>query len=371
MKLLKKSKKVYLMIFVILVALVFLVGLVIFYQKSSTDELTIILNSNDRDVRTKAYLHLIERVGPSEAQDELFRSGITYDGESHLLNHTVGEYLYQKFRFRGLDQCKEYFSASCYHGFLIEYISQNKASEIAKIIDYCRGRGMGVYYQCSHALGHGFLAYLGYDNLIGALQKCESTKKDIEIDLESCFGGVFMENIWGEHNGAINQTWVRSNDLNYPCDDERVDKKYLQSCWKEQPPLIYRQTNGDMKKIISVCESLTDQTLQYSCFWGIARLMNPLTGDNLLKKVSSCRELPEKWVGLCLGINASTSYGQGDRQIAFEICDYVVFGDDKGRCLRSLVNAIHSYRKDKSDEYSSCQKISDQKIRVSCLNEIK
>ena len=54
-----------------------------------------IVNAKNFESEQKAYESLIEQVGPEEAQELLYRSGLPFDGATHLLNHTVGIYLYR------------------------------------------------------------------------------------------------------------------------------------------------------------------------------------------------------------------------------------------------------------------------------------
>src|SRR3989344_5224235 len=39
---------------------------------------------------------LLDRVGPIEAQEQMLASGLPFTGETHLLIHVVGDYIYNK-----------------------------------------------------------------------------------------------------------------------------------------------------------------------------------------------------------------------------------------------------------------------------------
>lgn len=142
----------------------------------SADEIQKIKTTADLTERVVHYKALIERVGPERAQEELFRSGLPFDGQTHLLNHTVGDYLFEKNGAGGLALCKDYFLSSCYHGFVLHAMGrENQDNLIDDIMAECAKKGITVTTQCSHAMGHGFLAFAGYKNLIPALKKCEET----------------------------------------------------------------------------------------------------------------------------------------------------------------------------------------------------
>ena len=88
-----------------------LVGILTFYLSSSLfsfsinnankefagDMIVKIKATEDIKVQSKFYLKLIEKIGPEKAQEEFYHSGLPFNGQTHLLNHTVGDYLYKKY----------------------------------------------------------------------------------------------------------------------------------------------------------------------------------------------------------------------------------------------------------------------------------
>src|SRR3989344_4473672 len=144
-------------------------------QKDNTlnSEIVSIKTVRNIDEQVKLYTKLIERVGPEQAQEDLLRSGLPFDGQTHLLNHTVGDYLYLKCGVAGLSQCKVLFLSSCYHGFILHAIADGGMNKVAEVFASCYKEGSTVYIQCTHAIGHGFLANAGYKNLTQALKICD------------------------------------------------------------------------------------------------------------------------------------------------------------------------------------------------------
>jgi hypothetical protein len=57
---------------------------------------------------------LVLRVGPEAAQDELYRSGLPFTGETHLVIHAVGSLLYEKFGTKGIAHCRPYFAITAF-----------------------------------------------------------------------------------------------------------------------------------------------------------------------------------------------------------------------------------------------------------------
>ena len=138
---------------------------------------------------------LLDRVGPVEAQEQLFVSGLPFTGETHLLIHTVGNYIYDKYGLEGLPLCKDYFLSACYHAFILNALADHGLQGLADTMDKCALAAPGVAAQCAHGAGHGFVAWHDYD-LIKALLMCdELDAKDESIAYFNCYDDVFMENI--------------------------------------------------------------------------------------------------------------------------------------------------------------------------------
>ncbi|MEO8065956.1 MAG: hypothetical protein ABI643_03865 [Candidatus Doudnabacteria bacterium] len=336
---------------------------------AAADEILQIKATTNLIQQVTLYKKLIERVGASEAQDDLVRSGLPFTGQTHLLNHTVGDYLYEKFGVTGLAQCKEYFLASCYHGFILHAIATGGIPEVAKVLDACRSEGIQtVYPQCSHAVGHGFLAYIGYKNLTKALQMCDDMIKTVpDFPLFNCQDGIFMENIWAVHDGTgpSPDRWVKASDPVYPCDDPRIDKKYLLACWSNQPSLMYQQFHGDLKKVGVECGKIKQADLKEMCYNGLSRQIHPIASGNLERTFSLCGLLGGKWTDYCIITNDSASFSVGDRSLPFAICDKISEAS-KDQCYSGLVSLIRTYSKT-SEEYSRlCAKINSPAWRHRC-----
>src|SRR3989338_7450657 len=228
--------------------------------KSTSTEISEMFKTNNLAAKSQLYLKLIKRVGAEKAQDELKNSGMPFTGQTHLLNHVVGEYIYEKYGVQGIIKCRDYFSASCYHGVIIEAIENEGFDSIPKMLETCREQGVAVNSQCSHALGHGLVAYFGYSNLTTALQYCDFMETKVEEFYEyRCHVGVFMENIWGLHEvGRSNESWVDPNNFTYPCSDPRINKKYQEGCWYNQAFLIEQFTHGNWTRVGIECLNQSD-----------------------------------------------------------------------------------------------------------------
>ncbi|MBA3733149.1 hypothetical protein H0W91_02105 [Patescibacteria group bacterium] len=336
-----------------------------------SSEITEIKTTTNPSVQAKLYRQLIERVGPAEAQDDLLNSGLPFTGQTHLLNHVVGDFLYEKFGTKGLAQCKDYFLSSCYHGFILHVIADKGIEGVKETFNECLKFGPTVYSQCAHGIGHGFLASVGYKNLTLALDTCDKVGKAIkEFPLFNCYDGVFMENIWAVHEGVPSpDRWVKPGDILYPCNDPRINSKYITACWSNQPSLIYQFYKGDVKKVgQNLCLPLTNPEYQRMCFDGLSRQIHPLTQGSSTKTLSLCGLMPNsKWKNFCVGVNASASYAVGDHNVPFKICAEVS-EDGKGECYERIFGIAKAYSKTSTDFKLECNKVTEQSWKEQCLS---
>lgn len=337
------------------------------------EEIEKIKSITDVAQQSKYYRELIIRVGPEKAQDELFRSGLPFTGQTHLLNHEVGNYLYEKFGSGGLLQCKDYFLSSCYHGFLLNVIANGGLPEVAKSFVECQKAGPTTSSQCAHGIGHGFLANEGYKNLTDALKVCDTALASIPgFPAFNCYDGIFMENIWAVHDGAPSpDRWVKPDDPMYPCNDPRIEDKYLLGCWSNQPSLAYQLFRGDIKKVAdNVCVKVKQAEFQNMCFDGLARQIHPLTNGSATKTIELCGLMPsQKWKDFCVSVNAGASYSVGDRTVPFEVCSLM---DSPGKtdCYGRVFSMMKAYKKPGDNLRQLCNNISDSEWRQKCHNNI-
>lgn len=335
-------------------------------KKISIDE---IKSESNLDNQVKLYLKLIEQVGPLQAQEQLFRSGLPFDGQSHLLNHTVGDYLFEKYGAEGLAFCRDYFLSSCYHGFVIRAVGDKGIEGLKEVMENCWQQGSHVAIQCSHSIGHGFLAWVGYKYLLGALAYCdEMQKKSPNFPLYNCHDGVFMENIWAIHDDGKRSpfAWLNSNDPIYPCNEPKIPYQYIKACWSNQPTVSYRFYQGDLSKAGQICEGVEDLDHKQTCFDGLARQIHPLTKGSIDETFKYCSLMPQEWIDPCIISITKAFFSVGDRVIPYQICNRIN-PQAKDRCFNELTGIIKGYATNTSDLALWCGKIEDPTQQINCL----
>jgi len=270
--------------------------------KGTYREIDKIFTSNNLKEQIVLYRTLIERVGAEEAQEALLRSGLPFTGETHLLNHEVGYFLYEKEGAKGLMECKDYFLSSCYHGVLVKAMGDNGLLSLSKVMESCKKSDWTVVPQCAHAIGHGLLAWSGYKNLPETLALCDKVESEVEdFPVYNCHDGVFMENNYAVHLGAPSpDRWIKYDDPFYPCNDSRIEEKYRKACWSNQPQLQFEQFGGDIRRLGALCEGVKNEEYRVTCFNSIARHIHSFTFGNVEVAFNMCANLANEQYVHCL-----------------------------------------------------------------------
>lgn len=325
-------------------------------------EITLIKSTQDLKRQTEYYKSLIKRVGPENAQVELLNSGLPFDGQTHLLNHFVGDFLFKTLGVSGLIHCKDYFLSSCYHGFVIAAVGDKGVAVLDSVMKKCWETSDQTAIQCGHAIGHGFLAYRGYKYMHEALDDCTAMKgKSEKFPAFNCYDGVFMENIFAVHDDGkpSPDRWVNPSDPLYPCDEKLFlgNHEYQKACWMNQPMLMYQMFRGNIKKVADECSKLDyDDDLQATCFNALARQMHTLVRGSARESFRLCGLMPEEWVSPCLISLTAAEVSVGGRVMPFAICN-TLSGNDSEKCNEALVGSLRAYVPDKAERSLYCAKI--------------
>ncbi len=299
----------YLILVVIIAALIFLV------LKPGKEETKIPQTS--AELKT-----LLAEVGPEKAQEIMFHSGLPFTGQTHLLIHTVGDYIYKQYGEEGLKYCKDYFLSACYHAFILNTLADHGMEGMIEVMKSCWQAGNNVAPQCAHGAGHGFVAWHDYD-LLKALKMCDALgEKSENFPHFNCYDGVFMENFWGVHNGAPSpKRWISETDLSYPCDDPRIESKYLNACWGNQATRAYQYFQGDLSRTATFCDSVPNPTHRDFCYNNLGRQIHPLTAGDVSKVFSLCAVATgTERQNECVMTNVLSYWSVGDKELPRKIC---------------------------------------------------
>ena len=330
-------------------------------------EITHIKKTHRIDERVRWYRTLIERVGPEEAQELLYRSGFPFDGETHLLNHVSGDYLYETRGVGGILSCKDYFLSSCYHGLILRTVADRGMDGLDAIMATCREKGQPVAAQCAHGIGHGLVAWYGYRELPRAAGGCDAlATRDDWFPTFNCYDGVFMENLWGTHEGAPSpDRWIDEGDNLFPCNDPRIKEEWRVGCWANQGSALYQRFRGDIERVSAVCLTLPP-TLERSCFDSLARQIHPVANGDIDRVFQLCRRIPQPWDDFCLTTVAAAEFSVGGRETPFQICARIT-PNGRRDCYEYLIKNITMHYEKTRDGNFLCKEISIEEYKDSCV----
>jgi hypothetical protein len=193
----------------------------------------------------------------------------------HQLVHVIGRAAGDRFGdvAKAYNQGDNFCWSGYYHGVMESVIGKIGYQEIrAKLNTVCAGvsadqRYSFYHYNCVHGLGHGVMA-VNNGELFDALGTCDSLTDLWER--ESCFGGVFMENIMSEVNPdhAHYKKYLKNDDLIYPCD--AVDRPYKQQCFLMQTSHALQATGYDFDQVFKLCDTV-ENSFRPTCYQSLGR----------------------------------------------------------------------------------------------------
>jgi hypothetical protein len=340
-------------------------------QSKKSPEIEKILALKSTKEQSVELINLMERVGPEQAQEEMLRSGLPFTGETHLLIHYIGNFVYDEYGKDGLAYCKDYFLSACYHAVILNTLGDNGLPGVAEAMKKCEEVGRSIVAsQCAHGAGHGFVAWHDYDLLKG-VEMCDELGAQVErFAYFNCYDGAFMENIWGVHNGAPSpKRWVKADDIYYPCTDPRIPRKYLNGCWSNQATLIYQLYQGDLRKTALACDGVAETDFRQTCYNNFSRQIHPLTLGSVEKVKELCSfATGESWRDYCILTNMTSYWSVGDRNTPYKICDSLA-GQLADKCFTNLSHMIPYYFPNPEERNYYCQKLSSKIHRTQCLEQ--
>ncbi len=230
---------------------------------------------------------LSEDKGAPYAYEILLRAEFPVGIDVHLLGHVIGDMLYKQQGIAGINVCTQDFRNACSHSVVIGILNDHGEGVLPEIAATCKEApgGKGAYTMCFHGLGHGVLAYTGY-NLERAVQMCKrtGTPEYQEREYIECVGGTIMEMIAGVHDPLAWQEQVgnyfKDNDPLYPCSAPFMPGEVRPICYAQLTPHLYTAAGIDLasidtskyEKAFSFCNALPQGSQEReSCYGGFGK----------------------------------------------------------------------------------------------------
>lgn len=205
--------------------------------------------------------------------------------ECHPIMHTIGRAASKK--YASVSEAYRYGDSYCwsgyYHGILEGVVSRIGLANLPVMLDtVCADLpGKAIYnfdyFNCVHGLGHGIMGLLD-DEIFQSLKMCDNLKGWWEQ--QSCYSGVFMENIITNQNVADpdhHSIYLKPQEPLYPC--TAVEAKYKDQCYLGQTSYALQVNSYNFNPVVELCATV-EQPFRSICFQSIGRDAANQAGHN-------------------------------------------------------------------------------------------
>lgn len=318
----------------------------------------------------------------------------------HLLGHTIGDVLYKQQGLNGISLCTQDFRNSCSHSIVVGLFIERGVEALGDIANVCRNApgGIGAYGMCFHGLGHGILAYTGYD-MDKAVDLCKKTGTPElnNIEISECVGGVTMEMVSGVHDAKAwelqKSKYLRTDDPLFPCNQAFIPAIAKSNCFMYLTPHLWEVAGGnlqdpqekDFAKSFTYCERLTgiNEIYKAACYGSFGKEFVGLAMARDIRKISDMKEEQLKkvyeWCTLagnkdgitsCLQMAVNSLYWGGENKpsATIKFCEVITDSTFKNMCYQHVIGSFKFYNlQHKSKLYGLCRLLPDG-YKSECLS---
>lgn len=313
----------------------------------------------------------ISIIGPTKTMEELLSdSGEGSVFDCHQPAHQIGRISYNihgpSVFAEGDASCHSGFYHGAMEAFLAQEGTKDLAADIKELCSYFK-TSFGNF-ECLHGVGHGVMALEHY-YLPKALGLCE--RLDSSFAVESCYGGVFMENIVAaEGLGAIpghETKWV-SSDPHFPCNAIGQSDPVQIQCYLMQTSRMLHLSNYDFQFLVDECLKAS-QKMQETCFISVGRDAAGQTLRDPEKILDICNKTPSNFFDLCIqgGLYVIVDFW-GDKMEGqpHQLCK-VLPSENKAHCYVSLATRLPGIFANEVKIREICE-FSEEEYKNTCLS---
>ncbi len=275
----------------------------------------------------------IEAIGPEKAYADFLEEAPRSSLATHSQAHAFGEALYEAEGISGLRYCDSSFEFGCYHSFFGVAVNAEGIGTLPRFSEACKDKFGDKDLPCQHGIGHGLLVYTDYDNLLQALELCETIST---LPTGGCSSGVFME--YNFHTMDDSTDFVREagDDLYAPCNV--LPQRFQASCYFEQVQWWQSVVGKDYARIGALCAKLPSNSAEYqACYNGTGNYIAADAKFDVDQIIAWCALMPNgASQGLCHeGATWLVRAEEGGDVLAAQLCD-VLQEPYKAQCFQKL-----------------------------------
>jgi hypothetical protein len=222
----------------------------------------------------------------------------------HRVAHEIGYVHFEQKGLAGIYSCTTDFRYACEHAVVVQALITLGAEALQDVARVCSEGpgGVDAYVHCFHGVGHGLMAYLGYDyeEAVGTCKQVYDIAVTLRPDVtgkrlwHECIGGATMELMDGEHDkdaqAKAKLTYMPASDILMPCDADFISNEVRPICYSYLKPRFFEAagvTGGvpspeAYPKALSYCKKIPDDEFgsRDGCYAGFgAGFAYLITGD--------------------------------------------------------------------------------------------
>jgi len=304
----------------------------------------------------------VRKYGPRETIKYLYELEAQF-GDCHRPAHLAGRFAYEILQ----DEAFQTGSAEChsgyYHGAAEAYFRDHGTANLAENLALICGSELNPFmsHQCFHGVGHGLTAFADYE-ILEALANCDLLPQG----QESCYTGVFMENIVGglSPTGGASTDYL-SDDPQFPCNV--VDEKYQPSCYFYQTSRMVQLFNYDFSLVAAECGKI-DPSYQRNCFESMGRDVGGVHFTDNPGAIKDCGSAPsgDPRIWCLSGAVQNTFWDPTGQDQALDFCALLDVEEEKAGCYETIFHRAPLVLTSQEDLQAFCSK-AESDYQDACL----
>lgn len=342
----------------------------IFHKKTAINKDSEAIFSDDAALKD-----FIEAYGLKQTTTHLNELSAKF-GSCHNTAHRAGRIGYEVYKEKAFKECGAECHSGCYHGATEAFFKENGTAHLSEELNVICSSELNPFFshQCLHGIGHGLTAWTSYD-LPEALKSCDL----LERGQDSCWTGVFMENIVGAlapgQTGAAGDSGHVSkylnDDPNFPCDSPNIDEKYRSSCYFLQTDRMLQLFGGDFKKVAAGCAAVPAQHRRV-CFESMGRDVGGANPGRPEGAIAACKYAPagDYRIGCLIGAAQDTFWDPTGQDAGLAFCGALTVKAEKDACYSIIFSRAPEVLASKTGQNSFCDKV-ESGYRDSCRSFIR
>jgi hypothetical protein len=251
--------------------------------------------ASDYQCIQKRYQGLVHGSGVQVAFTELkgaYETNEFVKSNCHQITHVIGRAAVDLYGDipESYSQGDNFCWSGYYHGAMEAVVAEigpdkilDEANEICASVSEDQEQSF-YHYNCVHGLGHGFMGVLE-NEVFESLETCDTLGDKWER--ESCYGGVFMENIMADINPGTKTKYLKADEPLYPCTE--VDSKYKEQCYMMQTSYALNTQDDDFGKVFELCGA-AEEDYRSTCYQSLGRDASGNSASDLVKTKESCMQ---------------------------------------------------------------------------------